>query len=103
MSALNTEKTPPRWKGLKMGTSSRRIRFWSADPPRTLKAAEKSDTVLTPGSTSTARIGSVSTSPGIAFMASRLISCTVTPADSSKRARARLRSASTSRPSRAIA
>ena len=65
MSPLKIEKNPPRCVGLNTGIPSRRIRFWSADPPRTLKADEKSETVVTPGSTSTARRGSASTRPGM--------------------------------------
>ena len=103
MSALKTEKMPPRWNGLKMGTSSRRMRFWSAEPPRTLNAAEKSDTVVTPGSTSMARSGSDSAMMGSDFSAAASISCTVIPADSSKRVLARLRSASTVMPAITIA
>jgi len=103
MSALKTEKKPPRWVGLKIGVPSRRIRFWSAEPPRTLKAAEKSEVVMTPGSTSTALRGSASARPGIARTISTSISWTVIPASSSKRARARLRSASTETPSTSTA
>ena len=40
------------------------MRFWSAEPPRTLKDAEKSDTLVTPGSTSMALSGSDSAITG---------------------------------------
>ena len=103
ISALKTEKIPPRWNGLKIGTSSRRMRFWSAEPPRTLKAAEKSEVVVTPGSTSMARSGSDSATIGSDLRAAAPISWTVIPADSSKRVWARLRSASTVMPAATIA
>ena len=79
------------------------MRFWSAEPPRTLKAAEKSDTVVTPGSTSMALSGSASAITGSDFRAAASISWTVIPADSSKRVLARLRSASTVMPATTIA
>ena len=61
------------------------MRFWSAEPPRTLKAAEKSEVVVTPGSTSMARSGSDSATIGSDLRAAAPISWTVIPADSSKR------------------
>ena len=74
MSALKTEMIPSMWKGLKMGTPSSRTRFWSAEPPRTLKEAPISDTRVTPGSASTVRTGSASAAPGMDRTPARSIS-----------------------------
>ena len=95
MSVLNTEKRPPRWKGESTGRPSSRIRFWSADPPRTWKADEKSEVETTPESTSTARSTSASATLGMLRRSWMPSSRTVAPAAASKRACSRLRPAST--------
>ena len=46
---LNTEKSPNKWEELKMVASSKRIRFWSAPPPRTLNPDAPSPALVTPG------------------------------------------------------
>ena len=48
-SELNTEKNPIRWEALKTVASSSKIRFWSADPPLTLKPLLPSPAGLIPG------------------------------------------------------
>jgi hypothetical protein len=72
-----------------MGTPSSRIRFWSAAPPRTLKAAEKSEVEITPGMTSIARSTSPSARPGSRLRSRPVSSTIVAPACSSNRARSR--------------
>jgi len=103
MSTLNTEKSPPRWNGLKIGMPSRRMRFWSWAPPRTLNDAEKSEVETTPGSTSTARIGSASATPGTALSSATPSSRTVAPPTCSKRTRSLEAAAFTEMPWSSIA
>ena len=49
-SGLNTEKKPNKCEELKTMASSKRIKFWSAAPPLTLKPEAPSPALVTPGS-----------------------------------------------------
>ena len=47
---MNTEKNPKTCEELKTIASSSKIRFWSAEPPLTLKPDAPSPALVTPGS-----------------------------------------------------
>ena len=72
-SELNEVKGPNSFDGLYTVPPSKRMRFWSVAPPRTLYPLEASPTVVTPGMVST--IFKISDSPkadGMFFRASGL-------------------------------
>ena len=48
-SVLKADMMPNMWLGLYMVPPLKRTRFWSTEPPRTLKPDEASPAVLTPG------------------------------------------------------